>query len=304
MAPPAPTTTAAGLSNLEAFCRTYETGNFTRAARALSLTPQAVSRAVARLELELGATLFRRSTRSLATTDAGRRYYEHASQALTLLAQGASDVRATRTNPEGLVRVSVPTTYGLSRFAPSLGEFRRLNPDVQVELHVSNQNVDFVRDGYDLGIRLGTITDKTLVARKLGDFPLGVYASPNYLARRGTPASIDELAHHDCIAFLMPRTGRALPWAFSAPSRRVDPRGRYRCTEDVLGTVILARASLGLIQTYDFLVADDLRRGDLVEVLRPFRGASRPFSLVYPRTTVRSSAVRALVDFIVAQRER
>lgn len=286
---------------LEAFCRTCEAGSFTRAARAMSLTPQAVSRAVASLEGQLGTPLFRRSTRSLAITDAGRRYYEHAAQALALLGAGATAVLESRGTPEGLVRISVPTTYGLHHLAPRLGEFRRLNPQVQVELHVSNRNIDFVTDGFDLAIRLGTIADKTLVARRLGEFPLGVFASPLYLAQRGRPKSPADLVTHDCITFLLPRTGRALPWEFSGGTRRVEPLARYRVAEDVLGTIALAKAGVGLIQTYDFLVGDAVARGELIEVLEGFRSLRRAFSLVYPRSTARAPAVRALVDFIVQQ---
>ncbi|AKF11087.1 LysR family transcriptional regulator [Sandaracinus amylolyticus] len=291
------------LPHLEAFCRTYELGSFTRAARALALTPQAVSRSVARLEEELGATLFRRTTRSLAATDEGRRYYEHAAQAIALLRAGGEAMREKRNTPSGLVRISVPTTYGLSRFAPRLGEFQRLNPHVQVEMQVSNHNVDFVRDGCDLAIRHGTIADHSLVARRLGTFPLAIVASPAYLARRGRPHTPDDLASHDCITFVLPRTGRAMPWSVGSPPRRIEPLARYRCAEDMVGVVALARAGLGLAHAYVFMFADHVRRGELVEVLEEHRGASRPFSLVYPRATARSSAVRAMIEFIVATRE-
>ncbi|UJR85499.1 Hypothetical protein I5071_75790 [Sandaracinus amylolyticus] len=291
------------LAHLEAFCRTYELGSFTRAARALALTPQAVSRSVARLEEELGASLFRRTTRSLAATDEGRRYYEHAAQALALLRAGGEAMREKRDTPSGVVRISVPTTYGLHRFAPRLDEFHRLNPNVQVEMQVSNHNVDFVRDQCDLAIRHGAIGDQSLVARRLGSFPLAVVASPAYLARRGRPQTPDDLASHDCITFVLPRTGRAIPWELGTPPRRIEPLARYRCSDDMVGVVALARAGLGLAYAYDFMVADALRRGELVEVLEEHRGAKRPFSLVYPRATARSSAVRALIEFVVATRE-
>ncbi len=175
------------LALLEAFCRTYDLGSFTRAARAFGLTPQAVSRSVARLEQELDTALFRRTTRSLAATDAGQRYYEHAAQALSLLRAGADSMRGERESPAGLVKISIPTTYGLHRLLPRLPEFARQNPRVELEVQISNRNVDFVRDGFDLAVRLGTIADQSLVARRLGTFELGVFASPAYLARRGRP---------------------------------------------------------------------------------------------------------------------
>ncbi|WP_437962205.1 LysR family transcriptional regulator [Sorangium sp. So ce119] len=290
---------AGTLPNVEAFCRTYETGSFTRAARLLAVTPQATSRSVARLERRLGVTLFRRTTRSLAPTDEARRYYALCTQALALLSAGERELASERSSPEGLVRISVPTTYGHHRLLPALGVFRERYPGIRVDIHVSNQNVDFVREGHHLAIRMGAIADRTLVARKLGDFALGVYASSSYLARHGAPRSPSDLEKHTCIAFQMPRSGRALPWVFHPGPTSLVPEARYRCSEDVLGTIGLARAGVGLVQTYDFLVEDDVARGTLVQVLAPFRGASRPFSLIHPKGTVLSPPARALKAFVI-----
>jgi DNA-binding transcriptional LysR family regulator len=257
---------------------------------------------VARLERELDTVLFRRTTRSLAATDAGQRYYEHAAQALSLLRAVADSMRDERESPSGLVKISVPTTYGLHRLMPRLPEFARQNPRVELEVQVSNRNIDFVRDGFDLAIRLGVIADQALVARRLGTFALGVFASPAYLARRGRPQSPDDLAVHDCITFVMPRTGRAMAWEFSSPALKLQPLARYRGAEDVLGLVAMGRAGLGLVQTYDFMVQELLQRGELIEVLPEYRGSGRPFSLVYPRTAHRSRALRAFVEFVLAEK--
>src|SRR6478752_4556047 len=179
---PAPSL-ASSLPNLEAFCRTFETGSFTKAARAMSVTPQATSRSVARLEAALGATLFRRTTRSLAPTDAARHYYERCVRALSLLSDGERELGESGQGARGRVRISVPTTYGHHRLLPALAGFAERYPGVQVDVSVSNQNIDLVKDGFDLAIRRGKLHDKTLIARRLGDFPLGVYASSSYLAR-------------------------------------------------------------------------------------------------------------------------
>ncbi|MDF2697511.1 MAG: Transcriptional regulator, LysR family protein, partial [Labilithrix sp.] len=200
---------AGTLPNVEAFCRTYETGSFSAAARSLGVTPQATSRSVARLEIALGVTLFRRTTRSLAPTAAGRRYYERCVRALALLAEGERELDEGDRSPKGRVRISAPTTYGHHRLLPALAVFAERYPDVRVDIGISNRNVDLVRDGFDLAIRRGPIQDRTLVARKLGDFTLGVYASSAYLARHGTPRTPEELAHHACVTFVMPSSGRA-----------------------------------------------------------------------------------------------
>jgi DNA-binding transcriptional LysR family regulator len=289
---------AGTLPNLESFCRTFETGSFTKAARALSVTPQATSRSVARLEKALGVTLFRRTTRSLAPTEAAQRYYELCVQALTLLSTGERDITAHAKAPSGRVRISVPSTYGLHRLLPALGTYRDRFPNVLVDISVSNQNIDFVRGGYDLAIRMGTIADQTMVVRKLGDFPLGVYASGSYLARQGTPQTPADLERHTCIGFVVPSTGRVLPWTFSPAPKRFEPDGTYRCSDDVLGNVALARAGVGLVQIYDFMVEEDVAQRRLTEVLTAFRGGSRPFSLLYPKNVRLSRAARSLSDFI------
>lgn len=291
---------AGSLPNLEAFCRTFETGSFTKAARLMSVTPQATSRSVARLEQTLGATLFRRTTRSLAPTDAARQYYERCSRALSLLSDGERELSQGDETAEGRVRISVPTSYGHYRLLPALATFAERYPKVRVDVNLSNRNVDLIQEGFDLAIRRGALRDRTLVARKLGDFSVGIYASSAYLARHGSPSIPAELAQHSCITFSMPSSGRALPWVFSgAPS--FTPDARYRCSEDVLGVVTLARAGVGLIQVLDFLVEEDVARGHLVEVLGQYRGPARPFTLIYPKVTKAPPAVRALSDFIVAR---
>src|SRR6187431_3095929 len=262
---------AGTLPNLEAFCRTYETGSFTSAARLTGVTPQATSRSVARLEEALGETLFRRTTRSLSPTPAAREYYERCARALALLSDGERELSTRSGSAEGKVRISVPTTYGHYRLLPSLASFAERYPKIKVDVGVSNQNVDLVRDGFDLAIRRGAIRDNTLVARKLGDFTLGVYASSAYVARAGTPKTVEDLARHECVTFVMPSSGRALPWTF-AGGKSFVPDARYRCSEDVLGVISLARAGLGLVQVFDFLVEELLNRGTLVEVLAHARG--------------------------------
>lgn len=290
------------LPNLLTFCAAFELGSFSKAARQLGVTPQAASRSVVRLEETLGVTLFRRTTRTVTPTDAARAYYRTAKQALDLLQNAETTVARRDGAHVGVVRVSAPTSFGHYRLLPSLAAFRERYPAIELELHVGNRNVDFTREGYDLAIRMGTIREKGLIARKLGDFPLGTYGSPSYLARRASPRTPAQLEDHECIAFIMPSTGRVLPWTFVPEPRTFTPRATVRCSEDVLALVTLARAGLGLIQIYDFLVEKDIERGLLVEVLRDYRGASRPFSLVYPAAPRRSPAARALIEYLIGPR--
>lgn len=289
------------LPNLLTFCAAMELGSFSEAARRLGVTPQAASRSIVRLEATLGVRLFRRTTRSVTPTDEARAYYLTAKQALELLGRAEDEVTRSDARARGSVRVSVPTSFGHHRLLPAIGRFRERYPEIDLDLHVGNHNVDFARDGFDLAVRQGVIRDQALVARKLGDFALGVYASPSYLARRGTPRTPSQLAGHDCISFVLPSTGRALPWTFAGATAS-PVAAAVRCSEDVLAPLTLARAGVGLVQTYDFLAQADVERGLLVEVLRDHRGASRPFSIVYPRTPEPSPAARAMIAFALTLR--
>jgi DNA-binding transcriptional LysR family regulator len=290
------------LPNLLTFCAAFELRSFTKAARQLGVTPQAASRSVSRLEETLSTQLFRRTTRLITPTDAAQAYYKIAKQALAMLSHAEQELGRQTDVRAGVVRVSAPTTYGHHRLLPSLGVFRERFPHIELEIHIGNRNVDFAVEGFDFAIRMGSLRDQSLVARTLGDFALGVYAAPSYLSVRRPPRNPAQLADHTCIGFTMPSTGRLLPWTFSPAPRSWVPPAPVRCAEDVLATISLARAGVGLTQTYDFLVEREVERGQLVEVMRDWRGMSRPFSLVYPRGAKPSPAARALIDFIVAAR--
>lgn len=296
-------TVESSLPNILSFCRAYEHGSFTRAARSLQVTPAAVSRSVARLEQALGASLFRRTTRELRPTAEGRAYYEKCSAAVALLAEAERELQAASDEGRGLVRLSVPTTYGLHRLLPRLAGFSQRHPGIELDVQVSNQSADFVREGFDLAIRMGTISDAGLVARKLGDFPIGVFASPAYLRHHGEPMAPEDLLEpeaHRPIAFLLPRTGLALPWLFASPALELPIRSTLRVLDDPLGAIALARAGEGIAQTYHFLIERELAAGELVELLRDRAGRTRPFSLIYPKHRAKSRALRAVIAFILA----
>ena len=287
----------ASIGNLEVFCRTFELGNFTRAAVDLGLTPQAASRALARLEGHVGATLFRRTTRNLEPTEAGRAYYTRCRQALDLLAGGAKELASQIGSERGTIRISAGTPWGHHRLLPALAAFARTHTNIELVVQIDNRNIDFVRDGYDLAIRLGEIRDQTLIARSLGSPEVGIYGSPAYLAEHPAPRTAADLATHRCIGFVMPGSGRQLPWELACGD--VTPQTAFKIQGDVLAMITLAREGAGLLQIYDFAVARELARGELVEVLASERGASRPFSLLYPRSVTQTPAVKKLVAFLV-----
>jgi len=290
------------LRSIEVFCAAAEAGSFTAAAHQLGLTPAAVSRSIAQHELLLGVRLFRRTTRRVSLTDEGQAYFEPCRQALSLIEEAERKLSQRQTKPRGRVRISVPTTYGHHRALPVVARFGEQYPEVDVEVNVSNRNVDLIADGYDLVVRAGELGDSTLVARKLEDASLGVFASPGYLAAQGTPKTPDDLSRHRVIGFVRPSTGRVLDLLFKqkggAPFQ-VAVKPTLRCSDDFLGCVTLARAGAGLTQAFHFLVKDAIARGELVEVLKPYAGRSRPFTLLQPSGRAPSLAARLLGDALI-----
>ena len=291
------------LGSLELFCLAAEFESFTAAAQAAGLNPAAVSRSVARLEERLGVRLFTRSTRRIHLTDGGRTYFEHCRQALNLMRDAEGQLTGEQQAPRGLLRISVASPYGHYRVLPLLTKFRARYPLVQFEVHLSNRNVDFTAEDFDLAIRGRTPPDSSLVARKLEDAELVLVGAPTYLARAGEPQSLEELAQHDCVQFVLPSTGQFVPWLFRLDGRDIEMQTppSYRCADDYLGLVTLVRQGAGLLQTYRFIVREDLAAGRLRELLPETGGRSRPFSLIYPNRQHTALRVRALIDFLVEE---
>ena len=289
------------LGSIELFCLAAETGSFTAAANSAGVTPAAVSRSVARLEERLSVRLFVRTTRQIRLTDSGRRYFEQCRDALTQLAEAEREATGQQTAPSGVLRISMPTPYGHYRVLPLLAEFRERYPLVQVETHLSNRNIDFADEGFDLAIRGRAPTDSSLIARKLEDAELVIVATPGYLQRAGTPETPEQLAHHECIQFELASSGRGLLWQFRHQDEvtEIATKSGYGTSGDVLAGVTLARNGAGLFQTYRFVVQRDLESGALVEVLREYGGCTRPVILLYPHSRPLSSRVRSFMDFLV-----
>jgi len=289
------------LGSIEQFCKAAELGSFTAAAEFFGLTPAAVSRSISRLELRLGVRLFSRTTRSIKVTNEGQLFWKECQLALEQIAEAERAITGAQSVPSGLLRISVSTAYGTHRLLPLMPRFTEAYPQIEIELSISDKIVDFVEEGFDIAIRLGIQRDSRLVAYKLEDALLGVFATPDYLEKMGAPRSLDDLETHDCIQFISPNTGRPMNWLFKgAKGEEIEypVRSRMRVLNDALGCVAWVNAGGGLYQTYSFATAAAVKRGDLVEVLRDHGGRSRPFSILYPQNRHLSAKVRAFVDFL------
>ncbi|MFQ2621584.1 LysR family transcriptional regulator [Aeromonas caviae] len=291
------------LGTIELFCKAAELGSFTATAQVLGVTPASVSRSIQRLEARLGVKLFHRTTRSVRLTHDGELYREQCQQALEQIAEAERAITGRQRHPRGVLRISVGTVYAHHRLVPLLPGFMAAYPEVELELNVSNRNIDFVEDGYDLAIRLGEPRDGRIIARKLEDASLGVFCAPDYAACRPAPTSLEMLSQHELIQFITPSTGRPFPWQFV--NEQGDPvdlhvQSRQRVLDDVLAGLGWAVAGGGLFQIYHFVAAEALLQGKLVEVMTPFAGRSRPFYALYPQHRHLSARVRAFVDYLLA----
>lgn len=293
------------LADVEVFLIVAEKLSISATAIHLSTTPSVISRTITRLEKKLGIQFFRRTTRHLSLTEAGQLYYEKMQHAFQLIDHAERVVQGEQLQISGKIKLSVPTTYGHYRLPPLLEKFLLQYPDIQIEISISNRNVDLIAEGFDLAIRQGYLPNSSLVARPLELAPLQLVASPNYLKRVGIPQSLEELNHHPCIAFELPSSGKVTPWFFKDVDQEIQwtPTNRILVKEDILGVVSLAESGLGICQSYSFIVNEKIRQGKLQPLLEAYAGHIRPFSLLYAQHKHMSSATRALINFLCSDRQ-
>jgi DNA-binding transcriptional LysR family regulator len=283
---------------LQAFVAVAEVKSFSEAARRLRLAKSAVSRQVGALEADLGVRLFHRTTRSLSLTEAGRGYFERAERILADLDEADLAVSHLQAAPRGRLRVSAPMSFGFLHLAPALSDFLARYADVTVDVAMNDRFVDLVDEGFDVALRIATLPDSSLIARRLAPARRVICASPKYLAARGAPQSPDDLRAHDCL--FNSNLPSARDWRFVASDGSAWPvtvNGRLSANSgDALR--IAALHGLGLANLPTFLVGADLKAGTLATVLDAFVAQDLSISAVYPHSRHLSPTVRAFVDFL------
>ncbi|CAB3807289.1 LysR family transcriptional regulator [Paraburkholderia fynbosensis] len=287
------------MSSVEFFCAAAKAQSFTAAAAASGVTPSAISKAVGRLENWLGLKLFERTTRAIRLTDDGLAYYRACRQALEDI-QEAENALTRHGMPRGELRISLPYSYGIKRVIPLIPRYvERYMGQVKVVVSLSNSRVDFVKEDFDMAIRLGHVADSRLVARALHKAQLRVVASPGYLHRHPRPTRPETLHEHSCLG-LMPDSGRLTPWSF-AENAGTAYEVFIRPTIAFDHPLAVLTGSLndgGIAQLFDFTVEDDLRSGRLVEFLADFRPPPQPVYAVYPSNRHLPAKVRTFADFL------
>jgi DNA-binding transcriptional LysR family regulator len=286
-----------GFQPFVAFAETAKHGSFAAASREIGSTPSTLAKAVSRLEAELGVKLFHRTTRQVQLTGDGERLFRRCQRVLAEIDDLRADAAGTRSAPSGTLRIDAPIVWGRCVLLPLLARLVQRHPELQVDLRLQDVYVDLVKEGIDLAIRVGTLADSSLVARRFTSQTLVLCASPAYLEAHGTPRTIDQLGGHDAIVFRMPSTGRNRPWQLRTRGHPVElqPASRVQ-VNDGEGLVAAALEGLGLTQVPDYMVAEPIARGDLVEVLPSCRPAPMPISAVYPSGRLVPPRVRVVLE--------
>jgi len=291
------------LSQFLNFAAVATHGSFAQAARELSLAPSSVAKSVARLEQDLGVRLFHRTTRSVQLTAEGRRLFAKCSrlldeiEALDLRSVGANDT------PSGTLRIGAPIGYGTRVMLPVLANLQQRFPALDIDLRLSDEQVDLVAQRLDAVIRFGALRDSSMIARQVDSQDLLLCASPAYLSAHARIRRVADLSHHTLVAFRMPTTGRDRALEFSERGKpvTVTPSSRFRINHGE-ALVEAALRGAGLTQTPAFMVRQHLESGALVEVLPQCRPAPLPVNLLVPGGRTRTARIQALIDALAAGR--
>lgn len=289
-----------GLQQLVAFAETAKLGNFAAASRELGLAPSTLAKAVARLEEGLGVKLFHRTTRQVRLTPDGERLYQRCQRVLAEVDELQADAAGTSGIVSGLLKIDAPIVWGMRKLVPMLGRLTREHPGLQLDLRLNDGYVDLVRDGIDLAVRVGRLQDSTLVGRRIDWQEMVLCASPGYVAERGAPRRLEDLQRHVAVVFRMPSTGRSRPWQFvrrGGETVEINPASRVRIN-DGQGIVVALCEGMGMCQLPEYMVADELANGRLVELLPGLRPPALPISLVYPSARLVPARVRVALEWL------
>lgn len=286
------------LRAFEVFVTVVSQGSFTRAADKLDTSPANVTRYVNELEESLGARLLNRTSRRLSLTETGRTLYDRALSILEDVAEAEAIASTAAMQPRGMLRVNAPLSFGIRHLAPLWPRFCARYPDIELDISLVDRVVDLVEEGYDLAVRISRGGSPTLVSRKLATTRHMICASPDYVARHGTPASPEELRDHVCIAYTY--SDSVDEW------RLLDDAGKEHsvAVRQIMRTNngdtarAAALAGLGIVRQPTFLIGEDLRQKRLVPLLTGYRTLEMDVLAVYPSRRHLSAKVRVMVDFL------
>jgi DNA-binding transcriptional LysR family regulator len=285
------------IEELRVFVSVADLQGFAQAGRRLGISPAQVSKLIARLEDRLNSRLFNRTTRDVSLTNEGRALQTRARALVEEYDQLERSAQETA-KPRGLLKLSAPITFG-TQLGPTLLDFARAYPDVGLDVFFTDRHVNLVEEGFDAAVRISSLADSSLIARKLASVQAVTIAAPKYLAERSTPQVPHDLRAHEAILDL--NRADSHTWEFGTGSKRLNVRvsGRLRFSNPYIA-MAAARAGFGIARVPDFVAEDNLKNGSLVRLLEKYEPAA-PVTMyvVYPHTRHLASKVRAFVDFLV-----
>jgi len=276
------------------FVYVAENESFTQASKKLAISTAQVSRQVSALEKRLNIKLFYRTTRKVSLTEEGHVFYQHCRNVLDGLDTAERAITNLQSKPQGKIKLTVPVTYGEQYILPLVNDFIKLYPEISVFAYLSNQQVNLIDEGYDLAIRLGKLSDSSMMAKKLGQRKNYVCASPAYLAKHGTPHTLSELDQHSCLL------GTLDYWHFKESGRIKNIRvtGKLRYNSGV-GLVDAALKGHGIVQLPDYYIKDHIENATLVTLLDNYREPDQGIWALYPQNRNLSPKIRLLVDYLL-----
>lgn len=288
------------LTGMEVFALAMRLGSLSAAARSMGMSPAMAAKHLGNLEERLGATLVNRTTRRLSLTEAGAIYLEKVDRLLVDLRETENEVSARSVAIEGLLRVSAAATFGVMHLSALVAEFSARQPGVTIELGLNDRIVDLLEERWDVAIRIGRLTDSSLIARKLVPVRVALCASPDYLSRRGTPRSLEELSIHNCLGYTLAPLVGSSHWGFGADGDiRVPIHGTFHANNGE-ALVNAARAGQGIIYTPRFMAARYMAAGELIELDLgvPLLDLGAIYAVTHP-TRRPAAKTRAWIDFLV-----
>ncbi|WP_242054199.1 LysR family transcriptional regulator [Nostoc sp. FACHB-888] len=293
------------MSNLLAFVRVAEAQSFAQASNDLGLSTSAVSKAVARLEADLGVKLFHRTTRSISLTSDGVQFYEGCQQLLGELDALEAEIQGNRATPKGQLTVSVPPSFGRVCLVSIIKEFTQTFPEISLDILMDDRQVDLAKEAVDVVIRTGQLSDSAnLIARQLFTYPLVVCGSPTYFKQHGRPQHPEQLQQHSCLNFRNRATGRIYPWSFTLEYKAEQYAVSGSVVFDNADAIVRSTiAGLGLSQMPGFLAAEAISSGNLVEVLNAYRPLEVPVWICYLDRRFVAPRIRSFVEFVAVQKE-
>lgn len=285
---------------MSVFRRVAETGSFSEVAREMGISQPTVSKHVAALEAHLGVKLLNRSTRQLSLSEAGQQFHDQCTRILDELNEVEASLRQQQSQPSGTLRVNTAVTFGETVIVPRLWKFMDQYPELQLELIMDDHYIDLVKEGVDVAVRVGPLTDSSLIARKLGSFERMVVATPEYLQHHGEPATPQQLKQHQCIVFTLLSTRHE--WHFNGPDGKetVKVHGRFAVNNpNAMRQAILAHQGIGVTPTW--LIDNDLQQGRLKSILTDYTPTAMEIHALYPQRRYVPAKVRSFIDFLHAE---